>query len=96
MASSAAKLPAIVEAIGERSEVWVDGGIRSGIDVFRAVALGARGVLIGRPWVWALAGGGQRALEALLANWRREFELAMALTGCTRVADIDRSRIDFD
>jgi L-lactate dehydrogenase (cytochrome) len=96
VASTAAALPAIVDAVGAQTEVWVDGGIRSGIDVFRAVALGARGVLIGRPWVWALAGGGQAALEALLASWRREFQLAMALTGVTRVADISRAQLDSD
>lgn len=96
VASTAAALPAIVDAVGTQTEVWVDGGIRSGIDVFRAVALGARGVLIGRPWVWALAGGGQAALEALLASWRREFQLAMALTGVRRVADIGRAQLDSD
>ena len=96
VASTAAALPAIVDAVGTETEVWVDGGIRSGIDVFRAVALGARGVLIGRPWVWALAGGGQAALEALLASWRREFQLAMALTGVRRVADIGRAQLDSD
>jgi L-lactate dehydrogenase (cytochrome) len=96
VASTAAALPAIVDAAGAQTEVWVDGGIRSGIDVFRAVAIGARGALIGRPWVWALAAGGQAALEALLASWRREFQLAMALTGVTRVADIGRAQLAFD
>ncbi len=92
--STAAALPAIAAAVGSDTEVLVDGGVRSGIDVFRALALGARGVLIGRPWAWALAGGGAAGLTALLNTWRREFELAMALTGVTRVADIGRAQLD--
>jgi L-lactate dehydrogenase (cytochrome) len=96
VASTAMRLPAIVAAVGNETEVLVDGGVRSGIDVFRALALGARGVLIGRPWVWALAGGGAAGLAALLSVWRREFELAMALTGVTRVADIGRAQLDID
>lgn len=94
VAATAAKLPAIVSTVGERTEVLVDGGIRGGIDVFRALALGARGVLIGRPWVWALAAAGQPGLAQLLAGFRDELRLAMALTGCTRIADIGPGCLD--
>lgn len=87
--STASALPAIVAAVGDAVPVWVDGGIRSGVDVYRALALGARGVLIGRPWVWALAGGGEAGVRALLAGWQRELATTMALTGVTRIADID-------
>ncbi|TVR94764.1 MAG: L-lactate dehydrogenase [Wenzhouxiangellaceae bacterium] len=88
VSATASVLPAIAEAVGERIEVLVDGGIRSGIDLFRALALGADGALIGRPWVWALAAGGQAALARMLASFRDELRIAMALTGVTQVADI--------
>jgi L-lactate dehydrogenase (cytochrome) len=87
-------LPAISQAVGMRAEVWMDGGIRSGIDVFRALALGARGVMIGRPWVWALAGAGPVGLAAYLSGLQRELRLAMMLTGCRSIAEIDLDRID--
>ncbi len=96
VASTASKLPEIVRAVGAHTEVLVDGGIRGGIDVFRALALGARGVLIGRPWVWALAAAGQPGLERLLAGFRDELRLAMALTGVTRIADIGPDCLDLE
>jgi len=94
VASSALALLAIAAAVGTQTEVLVDGGVRSGVDVFRALALGARGVLVGRPWVWALAGAGEDGLRALLATWQQELRMAMALTGVTRVAAISRAQID--
>ena len=94
VASTASKLPGVAEAVGDRVEVLVDGGIRGGIDVLKAVALGARGALIGRPWVWAMAGAGQQGLSDLLAGFKLELQVAMALTGVTRIADIDRSVLD--
>lgn len=94
VASTVRRLPQIADAVAGRCELLVDGGVRSGIDVFRALALGARGALIGRPWVWALAARGQAGVEALLASWQREFALAMALTGVTRVADIGAAQLD--
>ncbi|KPP99451.1 MAG: L-lactate dehydrogenase LldD [Marinobacter sp. HL-58] len=94
VASGAEKLPEIVAAVGSQSEILVDGGVRNGIDVFRALALGARGVMIGRPWAWALAGGGQAGLARLLASWQQELRLAMTLTGVTRVADIGTDQLD--
>lgn len=94
VASTISKLPAIATAVGGKVEVLVDGGVRSGVDVFKAIALGANGVLIGRPWIWALAGGGPSGLADLLATFRREFEVSMALTGVTRVSDIGPELID--
>lgn len=93
-AATAARLPAIVAAAGDRTTVLVDGGVRSGVDVFRALALGARGVMIGRPWIFALAAGGERALTSMLACWQRELAATMALTGVTRIADIGAQQID--
>ena len=93
-ASTASKLPAIVNAVGASTQVLVDGGIRSGIDVFRALALGARGVLIGRPWVYALAAGGEPGVRALLSCWQRELATTMALTGVTRIDAIGSQQLD--
>ena len=86
--STADALPAIVEAVAGRCEVWVDGGIRRGLDVLTAIALGATGVLVGRPFYWALAAAGQagvvRASEILAA----ELALALPLLGCASIADL--------
>lgn len=94
VASGAGKLPDIVAAVGSQTEILVDGGVRSGTDVFRALALGARGVMIGRPWAWALAGGGEAGLTRLLTSWQQELRLAMTLTGVTRIADISADQLD--
>lgn len=94
VAATIDKLPAIVAAVGKQTEVLVDGGIRSGTDLFKVLALGARGALIGRAWAWAMAGGGQRAVERMLRTMHRELELAMTLTGVTRVADIHARHLD--
>ena len=94
VASTVSKLPAIARAVGAHTEVLVDGGVRSGVDIFKALALGARGVLIGRPWVWALAGAGEPGVRHLLATLQRELLLAMTLAGVTRVADINETHLD--
>lgn len=94
VASGAGKLPDIVAAVGAQTEILVDGGVRSGTDVFRALALGAQGVMIGRPWAYALAGGGEAGLTRLLASWQQELRLAMTLTGVTRIADIGTDQLD--
>jgi len=94
VASSISKLPGVAAVVGERVEVLLDGGVRSGIDVLKAVALGARGVLIGRPWVWAAAGAGQQGLVDMLENFRRELQVGMALAGVARVADVGPGIID--
>jgi len=83
--ATAASLPRIVDAVGADTTVLVDGGIRSGVDVARALALGARGVMIGRPWIFALAAAGEAGLATLLARWRQELQTTLALAGVTRV-----------
>jgi L-lactate dehydrogenase (cytochrome) len=80
--------------VGEQLEVFMDGGIRSGIDVVKALALGAHGVLIGRPWVWAIGGGGEQGLVDLLEVFRQEIAVAMALAGVNRVDQLNRDLID--
>ena len=94
VASGISKLPDIARVAGGQVEVLVDGGIRNGTDVFKALALGARGVLIGRPWVWALAGAGEAGLRDYLALLQRELRLAMMLTGTTCIAEINTDQLD--
>ena len=89
--SGARALPPIVDAVGDELTVMMDGGVRSGLDVLKALALGAKGVLIGRAWAFALAAGGQARVEAMLATLRGELKVAMSLTGCTDLANADRS-----
>ncbi len=88
--ASAAALPGIVDAVGGRCEVWVDGGIRRGVDVVTAIALGASGVLVGRPFYWALATAGRSGVEHAAALLRRELDLTLRLLGCASVAEVDR------
>ncbi len=89
--STIAALPAIVDAVGDRVEVLFDGGVRSGLDVVKAVALGARGCLVGRAWIYALAALGEAGVTRMLATMRKEMEVAMALAGVTSISAIDRS-----
>ena len=84
-------LPAVATAVGDLCEVYVDGGIRRGSDVLKAIALGARAVLIGRPTLWGLCVGGEQGAIAVLEILRRELDEAMLLCGCTKVGDINRS-----
>jgi len=88
--SSTRALPPIVDVVGEALTVLVDGGIRSGLDVLRMLALGAKGVLLGRAWAYALAGAGERGVEHMLKLIEGEMRVAMALTGVTSVGQINR------
>ena len=83
----------IATAVGGRAEVYVDGGVRNGADVAIALALGARGVLIGRPAFWALAAGGEAGVARLLELAREDFAATLALLGTRRVPDIGRSHV---
>jgi L-lactate dehydrogenase (cytochrome) len=85
--SSIAALPAIAEAVGDRTPVLMDGGVRSGLDVLKALASGAKACLIGRAWAWALGAGGEAAVADTLQIMRRELRMAMALTGCVDVRE---------
>jgi L-lactate dehydrogenase (cytochrome) len=94
VASSISKLPAVAAALGEQTEIYMDGGVRSGIDVVKAIALGARGVLIGRPWIYALSARGEQGVVDLLDVFRREIATAMALVGVNRIGDITPELIE--
>jgi 4-hydroxymandelate oxidase len=87
-------LAGIVAEVRGGTEVWVDGGVRRGLDVAIARALGARGVLVGRPVVWALAAGGQAGVERALAILREEFEIAITLLGARTPADLHREHVE--
>ncbi|MCH7860572.1 FMN-dependent L-lactate dehydrogenase LldD [Sphingomonas sp. NPDC092331] len=87
--STARALPAIADAVGDRLTLLADGGVRSGLDVVRMLALGARGVLLGRAWAWALGGGGQAGVAHVLALLAAEMRVAMGLTGVTRIDQIN-------
>jgi isopentenyl diphosphate isomerase/L-lactate dehydrogenase-like FMN-dependent dehydrogenase len=84
-------LPEIVDAVAGRCEIYFDGGIRRGTDILKALALGARAVLIGRPVLWGLAVNGADGAFSVLELLRKELELAMALSGRPTLASIDRS-----
>jgi 4-hydroxymandelate oxidase len=86
-------LPEVVAAVNGRAEVYVDGGIRRGADVVKALALGARAVFIGRPLFWGLAHGGAPGLASLLAVLREEIEITMMLTGRPTIASLDRTLV---
>jgi len=89
--SSIAALPHIVQAVGNNIEVWLDSGIRSGQDVLRAVALGARGTLIGRSFLYGLAAGGQAGVTRALEIIAKELDVSMAFCGRTDIGGVDRS-----
>jgi 4-hydroxymandelate oxidase len=86
-------LAAVVEAVDDRTEIWVDGGVRRGLDIAIAVALGARGVLVGRPVIWALASAGEPGVSRALAILREEFEIVLALLGAPTPADLLRHHV---
>jgi L-lactate dehydrogenase (cytochrome) len=88
--SSAAALPAVVDAVAGRATVLMDGGVRSGLDVLRALALGAQGCLLGRAWAYALAARGEAGVTRALEIIRAELGTAMALTGCTDIRQASR------
>jgi 4-hydroxymandelate oxidase len=91
--ATARVLGAVADAVGSRVEVLVDGGIRRGTDVVRALALGARAVLVGRPVLWGLAAAGEDGARAVLETLRDEVDHAMALAGCARVEDATRDLV---
>jgi L-lactate dehydrogenase (cytochrome) len=87
--SSARALPPIADAVGDRLTILADGGVRSGLDVVRMLALGAKGVLLGRAWAYALAAGGEAGVTRMLQLIEAEMRVAMALTGTRRIKDIN-------
>ncbi len=91
--STTRALPDVADAVGDRIEVLADGGVRNGLDVVKMTALGARAVLIGRPWAWAVAARGQAGVRHVLAVIKADIDTALGLTGQTSIADLDRSAL---
>ena len=89
--STARALPPIADAVGDKLTVLADGGVRSGLDVARMLALGAKGVLLGRAWAYALAAQGEAGVTKMLQLIEAEMRVAMALTGCSTIADLNQS-----
>ena len=89
--ATAIALEEVARAVRRRCEVWVDGGVRRGRDVLRALALGASAVFVGRPALWGLALDGQAGVERVLEMLRNELQVAMQLSGCPTLASIDRA-----
>jgi L-lactate dehydrogenase (cytochrome) len=94
--SSISALPKIAQAVGSDLEVYMDGGVRSGLDVLKALSLGARACLIGRAWAYALGAGGEAQVAKMLATLRSELAVAMILTGCANLRDAGRDLLDLD
>jgi len=86
-------LPAIADAVGSDLAILLDSGVRSGADAFRALALGAHAVLLGRPWVWGLALAGEAGVEEVLRRFLAELDLTMALSGYTRPSQLSLSAL---
>jgi len=91
--SSTRALPAIAEAVGDRLTVLADSGVRSGLDVVRMLALGAKGVLLGRAWLYAMAARGEAGVTQLLDLIAREMRVAMTLTGAHSITEINRKNL---
>jgi 4-hydroxymandelate oxidase len=86
-------LPAVAEAVDGRIPILVDGGVRRGTDVLKALALGAQAVLVGRPILWGLAANGEEGVGQVLEILRKEFDVALGLCGCRRCDEVDRSLV---
>jgi isopentenyl diphosphate isomerase/L-lactate dehydrogenase-like FMN-dependent dehydrogenase len=91
--STLSVLPEISKAVGGKLKIFIDGGVRSGLDVFKALALGADAVLIARPFVTAVYGGGADGVSLYVENLQAELINAMLMTGCQTLNDIDESKV---
>jgi L-lactate dehydrogenase (cytochrome) len=91
--STVRALPDVADAVGDQIEVLVDGGVRTGLDVVKLAALGARAVLIGRAWAWSVAARGEGGVRHVLKVFKADIDVALGLTGHTSLADVDRSAI---
>lgn len=91
--STAVALPSVADAVGDQVEVLADGGIRTGLDAVKLISMGARAVLIGRAWAWAVAGGGEKGVERMLTGIKADIDTALGLTGRNSVKDLDETAL---
>ena len=91
--TSLVALPEIADAVGDRAEVLLDGGVRRGTDVVKALSLGAKACMVGRPWLWGAACGGADGVEDVLRLLYEETDRSLALVGRPSVAELDRSAV---
>lgn len=92
--SAISALPQVVDAVAGRAEVLIDGGVRRGTDVLKAIALGAKACMIGRPFMYGLAARGRPGVTQALELLRNEIDLALALTGCGSLSELNRSSLN--
>jgi (S)-2-hydroxy-acid oxidase len=93
VAATIEALPEVVAAVKGRCEVYLDGGVCRGTDAFKALALGAKAVFIGRPYLWGLAHSGEKGVEHIITLLKDEFYMAMQLAGCVHLGDIKPSMV---
>jgi L-lactate dehydrogenase (cytochrome) len=93
VAASIAALPRIADAVGDRLEILMDGGVRSGLDVVKALALGAKACMLGRAWGYAVAARGEAGVAHMLSVMKSEMNVALALCGVTDVEKLDREAL---
>ncbi|HEX8120636.1 MAG TPA: L-lactate dehydrogenase [Solirubrobacteraceae bacterium] len=91
--STARALPDVADAVGDEVEVLADGGVRTGVDVVKMVGLGAKAVLVGRAWAWAVAARGEAGVRHVIDVFKADIDTALGLTGQTSIADVDRSAL---
>ena len=91
--SSIEALPAIVDAVGHQTEVWFDGGVRTGQDILKATALGAKGSMIGRAFLYGLGAMGEKGVTTMLEILQKELDVSMALTGTKDIREVNLSNI---
>jgi isopentenyl diphosphate isomerase/L-lactate dehydrogenase-like FMN-dependent dehydrogenase len=94
--ASISVLPEVVDAVNDQAEVFLDGGVRRGVDVIKALAMGARACLVGRPYLYGLAAGGEAGVARVLEIFRLEIDRALALVGARRPSELDRSFLRFE
>ncbi|MBB1381842.1 alpha-hydroxy-acid oxidizing protein, partial [Shewanella sp. SR41-2] len=94
VSSTINKLPSIANAVAGQTSILLDGGIRNGVDVIKAIALGANSVLIGRPWVYAMAAQGEAGINSLLSLFQQEITSTMGLMGVNNIKDINIDLIE--
>lgn len=91
--SAVSCLPALKAAVGDRCEIFLDGGIRSGVDVIKALCMGADAVTLGRSWVWGVAAGGEKGVDRVIDIYQEEIRQTMILLGVSNLSELNEKMI---